>query len=162
MNKALKVVTYIATLGIGLGIGAGIGASGNHVNTRTITVSGPTVTQTIPGQTITVTASPPTPVSGQIIGKWSGTGNQNTGSFQAPGNGNYVISWQYSGNNDPSIGGGTNFAISATDSNADAIGLPNDIASSGHGSTEVTNASGTESFNVQATGSWSITVKAAS
>jgi hypothetical protein len=43
--------------------------------------------------------------------------------------------------------------------------MPNDIASSGHGSTEITGANGgnTDSFNVQAdcTCSWTITVKSA-
>jgi hypothetical protein len=73
-----------------------------------------------------------------------------------------VVSWSYSGNVDNSFGTSqpSNFAIQNTGDGM-GLGLPNDIAASGHGSTEVTGASGTESFNVQAVGSWTITVKAA-
>jgi hypothetical protein len=129
---------------VGLGalaiLGAGIG-----------NVPGPTVTQT-------VQVPAPPPPAGTLIGRWSGSGNQVTPSFNAPASGNYIVKWAYSGNVDPSFGGGTNFAISTTDSNAMGLGLPNDIAASGSGSTEVTGASGTESFNVQATGQWTIKV----
>jgi hypothetical protein len=141
---------------VGLVIGLMIGQTIAQEKTRTITrdrpVPGPTVTQTVPA---------PPPSAGTEIGSWSGTGNQNTPAFNASANGNYVVSWTYSGNVDPSIGGGSNFIISATDGSAMAEGLPNAIAASGSGSTEVTGASGTESFNVQATGSWTITVKTA-
>lgn len=73
------------------------------------------------------------------------------------------MSWTYSNNVDPSIGGGTNFSISATDPNAFGGNLPNDIATSGSGSTEITGVTpgNAESFNVQATGQWAIKVVSA-
>jgi hypothetical protein len=57
----------------------------------------------------------------------------------------------------PRTGGGTNFNISDTDGSASG-NLPNDIATYGSGSTEMTGASGVESFNVQVTGQWTIKV----
>jgi hypothetical protein len=126
--------------------------------TRTVTV---VKTVAVPGPVVTVTVPSSPPPAGTRIGMWSGSGNENTPAFTAPASGDYVVSWTYSGNDDPSSGGATNFAIMATDSNAQALDLPNDIAASGSGSTEVTGASGTESFNVQAAGSWTITVTSA-
>jgi len=114
------------------------------VTTRTVTV-----TKTVPA---------PPPPAGTVVGTWSGTGNQATPAFNAPASGNYVVSWTYSGNVDPQMGGANNFIINANDQSAMADGLPNDIAASGSGSTEVTGASGVESFNVQATGQWTIKV----
>jgi hypothetical protein len=57
----------------------------------------------------------------------------------------------------------TNFSISPTDRNAFEGDLPNDIATSGSGSTEITGvtAGHPESFNVQAAGQWTIKVVAA-
>jgi len=148
----------LALLGIGTGIGAAAGHSAKVIPgptvTKTVQVPGPTVTQT-------VTVPAPPPPAGAVIGKWSGTGNQVTPAFNAPADGNYIVSWSYSGNVDPTIGGGTNFAITTTDSSAEGMGLPNDIAATGSGSTEVTGASGTQSFNVQATGQWTIKVVSA-
>lgn len=139
------------------------------VTTVKVSVPGPVTTKTViksvrvsvPGPVVTKTVQAPPPPTGATIGTWSGSGNENTPAFYAPQSGDYVVSWSYSGNTDPSLGGASNFIISATDSNASALGLPNTIASSGSGSTEVTGSSGTESFNVQATGSWTISVKSA-
>lgn len=138
-------------------------SSSTRTVTVTVTVPGPTVVKTVqvPGPAVTVTVTAPPPPAGTVIGKWSGTGNENTPAFNAPASGDYVVSWSYSGNDDPSFGGATNFSIQATDSSAEGLGLPDDIAASGSGSTEVTNASGVESFNVDAVGSWTITVKSA-
>lgn len=165
-RRGLRIIGAVLGAVVILFIGMGIGSAAKStpaaiVHTRTVTktvtvnVPGPTVTQTV-----TVTAPPP-PV-GSVIGNWSGTGNQVTPAFNAPASGDYIVSWSYSGNVDPTIGGGTNFAITATDSSATALGLPNDIAASGSGSTEVTGASGVESFNVQAAGQWTIKVVSAS
>lgn len=156
----MNVNKVIAPVAIGLVLG--VTACGS-----TKTVPGPTVSVTksvpVPGPTVTVTetVSAPPPPAGTKIGSWSGHGNENTPSFNAPASGNYVVSWKYSNNTDPQIGGGTNFSIEATDQNVFGGDLPNDIASSGSGSTEITGASGVESFNVSATGSWTITVKSA-
>lgn len=97
-----------------------------------------------------------------MIATFKGTGNENTGKFNVPASGDYIVTWSYSGNVDTSFGQSqpTNFAISETGSGM-STGLPNDIAASGHGSTEVTDASGTDSLNVQAAGPWMITIKAA-
>lgn len=139
------------------------------IKTDTVSVPGPVITKvltktvrvSVPGPVVTKLVPAPPPPAGATIGTWSGSGNENTPAFYAPQSGDYVVSWSYYGNTDPSVGGGANFIISATDSNANALGLPNDIASSGSGSTEVTGASGSESFNVQAIGTWTITVKSA-
>jgi hypothetical protein len=96
------------------------------------------------------------------MGSWSGSGNRVTPAFNAPASGDYIVAWTFSGNDADGASGGDNFIISATDSSASALGLPNTIATSGLGSTEVTGASGSESFNVQATGNWTITVTSAS
>ena len=141
LKIALTAVAAVAILGTGIGIGA---AAHTHVTTRTVTV-----TKTVPA---------PPPPAGTVVGTWSGTGNQATPAFNAPASGNYVVSWTYSGNVDPQMGGANNFIINANDQSAMADGLPNDIAASGSGSTEVTGASGVESFNVQATGQWTIKV----
>ena len=141
LKVALTAVAAVAILGAGIGIGA---AAHTHVTTRTATV-----TKTVPA---------PPPPAGTVVGTWSGTGNQATPAFNAPASGNYVVSWTYSGNVDPQMGGANNFIINANDQSAMADGLPNDIAASGSGSTEVTGASGVESFNVQATGQWTIKV----
>lgn len=144
----------VVALIVGIAIGAG---SNSHTKTITRTV---TKQVAVPGPTVTVTqtvqAAPPP--AGSVIGKWSGTGNQNTPAFNAPASGNYIVHWSYSGNVDSLGGGGTNFAITLTDQSAEGLGMPNDIAASGSGSTEVTGASGVESFNVQATGTWTIKV----
>jgi hypothetical protein len=74
------------------------------------------------------------------------------------------VSWNYSGNADNSFGSSsaTNFSISPTDQNAFEGDLPNDIASPGAGSTEITGVTPghPESFNVQAAGQWTIKVAA--
>lgn len=152
----------VASAGLLLAVAAGSAAC-----TSTKTVPGPTVTvtqtQDVPGptETVTTTVSAPPPAAGTTIGTWSGTGNEATPAFNVPGSGDYIVTWSYYGNTDPSIGGGTNFAITE---NGEGSGgdLPNDIAESGSGSTEVTNAPGTDSFDVEAAGHWTITVKSAS
>jgi hypothetical protein len=150
-HRALKGVGAVVIAGGLIGIGAAIGSSGNSTSTRTITVPGPTITKTVtvPGPAVTVTASPPPPATGSVIATFKGSGNENTEPFNVPDSGNYIVTWSYSGNVDTSFGGSqpANFAISETGSGL-SIGLPNDIAASGHGSTDVTGAGGTDSFNV--------------
>ena len=161
-HRVLWGIGAAVAAGALIGIGVAIGSSGN--STKTVTVPGPTITQTVPGPetTVTVTASPPPPATGAVIATFKGHGTENTGPFTVPDSGNYLVSWSYSGNVDNSFGSSqaTNFSIQNT---GDGYGdLPNDIAASGHGSTEVTGSSkATESFNVDAVGSWTITVKAA-
>lgn len=173
MNKIMK------TAGIGvagaalIGAGAAIGASAAHTtvtNTVTLTknVPGPVTTKTV---TVKVPVPGPTvyrikyvPASqgptGTVIATYSGQGNENTGSFTVPDSGDYVVKWSYSGNTDGY--GATNFNISDVNTTGMMGDLPNDIAVSGNGSTEDTGMSGTQSFNVQATGNWNITVISAS
>lgn len=142
-------------------VALGVAACGS---TKTVTVPGPTVvrTVTVPGPTVTVTVSAPPPPAGTVTSTFHGTGNQVTPAFNAPASGDYIVKWTFSGNDADGASGGDNFNISATDSSADALGLPNTIGTSGSGSTEVTGASGVESLNVQATGSWTITITSAS
>ena len=161
-HRVLKVVGAVVAAGALIGIGAAIGSSGN--STKTVTVPRPTITQTVPGPNVTqqVTVSPPPAATGTTIATFRGSGNDNTGSFNVPDSGNYLVAWSYRRNNECSLGScqAANFSISETGSGLGGD-LPNDIAASGHGSTEVTGASGTDRFNVQAVGSWTITVKAA-
>lgn len=162
-------------------VGSAIGASG-HAQTVTKTVAGPaqvkTVTRNVPvpGETKTVTKKVPGPAvtkvrtvyvpasqgpAGTVIASYSGTGNENTGSFPVPSSGDYVVKWAYSGNSNPSLGGAANFSVSATDNTGMTGSYPNDIATSGSGSTEDTSMSGMQSFNVQAAGQWTISVTSA-
>lgn len=67
----------------------------------------------------------------EAIGKWSGTGYGVTTAFSAPASGDYIVSWNYSGNVDGS-----------TETTGVTPGRP-------------------ESFNVQAAGQWTIKVVAA-
>ena len=152
-NAILGVVGGLVLLLIGVGIGAA--GEGTPGPAPTVTVTA----RAAPAPAASETAQAPAPpAAGNVIGRWSGTGNQVTPAFSAPASGNYIVKWAYSGNVDPSLGGATNFIIGANDPNATADGLPNDIAASGHGSTEVTGASGSQSFNVQAAGHWTIKV----
>jgi hypothetical protein len=161
-KQRLKPFAHAVTGLAGIGLAISIGACGN-TSTVTRTVPGPTVTATVQvaGPTVTETAAAPPPAAGTKLGSWSGSGNQVTPAFNAPASGDYIVAWTFSGNDADGASGGDNFIIDATDSGADALSLPNVIATSGSGSTEVTGASGTESFNVQATGSWTITVTSA-
>src|SRR5512146_1514657 len=134
ISKSTVISTALAAIMAGSlagGVAACTGA------TKTVTTPGATVTKTVPvpGPVVTKEVPAPPPPAGTQIGSWSGTGNAHTPSFNAPASGNYVVSWTYSGNSDQF--GGSNFAIEATDPDAYTGSLPNDIASSGSGSTEI-------------------------
>ena len=171
-HRALTGGGAVVIAALLVGIGAAIGLSANSTSTqsagptvtKTVTVPGPAVTKTVtvPGPAITVTVSPPPPAAGAVIATFKGSGTENTGAFNVPKSGNYIVAWSYSGNVETSFGQSqpSNFIISETGSGM-SLALPNDIAASGHGSTEVTGANGTDSFNVKAVGSWTITVRAA-
>jgi hypothetical protein len=187
MKKGTKIAGAAAVSALALATGAGC-ASTRTVPGPTVTVRVPvpgpvttvtktvkvpvpgpvtTVTKTVkvpvpgPVKTVTKTVTAPPPAPGEKVGSWSGTGNQNTPAFYTPQTGDYIVKWTYWNNSDPY--GASNFSISPTDNSAFGGNMPNDIASSGSGSTEITGATGnTDSFNVQAVGSWTITVIAAS
>lgn len=181
-NLSRRARVLLGVGGVALfGIGAAVGTSGQHATTTIKTVAGPTITKTVkvPSgiKTITKTVKVPGPTvyktqyvpasqgpTGTTIADYSGSGNQATGTFQAPSSGDYIVKWTYSGNADCSFGTcqGSNFIINDNDTSAEGLGLPNVIGSDGSGSTEVTGASGTESFSVQATGSWTVKVISAS
>lgn len=167
MKRSVKIVVAVVGLGVAFGIGHASGdttkdITETHVVTHTVTH---TVTKDVPGPVQTKTVYEPASdgPAGTKLATYTGSGNEATPSFQAPASGDYTITWSFSGN-DEQADGGDNFAIQATDQQADALGLPNDIQTSGNGSTEVTGASGTESFNVTAdqTCSWSISITSAS
>jgi hypothetical protein len=183
VRKSVKIAFGTVSAAALAGLGAGCAGGSTSTVARTVvgpavtktdsvpgptvtrTVVGPTVTEThsVPGPTVTVTqtVSAPPPPAGSVIDTFEGAGNEATPAFNVPDSGDYVVIWSYSGNNDPSLGGPTNFSISENGSGLGAD-LPNDIASSGQGSTEITGAGSTDSLDVQATGSWVITIKSAS
>lgn len=168
MNKLSKIIAAIA----GAGIVAGSAAACTSTHTATHTVPGPTVTQTqtqnVPGPTVTETqtVAPPAPPAGTSVGTYTGHGNETTEAFNVPDSGDYLVSWTYSGNVDASFGDSSpdNFSASMTGPGGFSGDMPNDIAASGSGSTEVTGDSGVESINVEANGaaSWTFTVTSAS
>ena len=167
---------------VALAIGAcGLLAAAGCGTAKTVAVPGPTVVKTVPVpgetkevpvpgptktiiKTKTVTVQAPPPAPGVVITTFHGSGNEATPHFNVPASGNYTVAWTFSNNQDDSFGSESpdNFAISNTGS-GEGLGLANDIAVSGHGSTEVTDGSGTDSFNVQAgdSSSWTLTVTAA-
>lgn len=169
----LGALGALALVGIGT-----IGCSADHTVTLTKTVTVvktkdvpvPGETQTVvkkvpvPGPTKTVTKEVPAPPppQGAVTNTFSGSGNQVTPAFNVPDDGNYIVDWSYSGNVDNSFGTGqaSNFIISET-GGGEGLGLPNVVASSGSGSTEVTGAGSTDRLNVQALGQWTITIKSA-
>lgn len=161
ITKKMKVTGSALAITVMALTGAAACTSASTVKPSGNTAPAPTVTKTVPGPTETQTVSPPPPAAGTVIATFSGSGNENTKSFTVPESGNYIVKWSYSGNT--SDGMADNFIIEATGPNSFATGLPNDIAASGHGSTQVTGDSGTESFNVQADAScnWTITVVSA-
>lgn len=159
-HTKLKIAGGVVAAGALVGIGAAIGSAGSS----TVPVPGPTVTgQAVPGPTVTQTVAPPPPAAGTLLATFKGSGTETTPAFNVPSSGDYVVSWTFSGNDSQGTGG-DNFIMSATSQDVEAMSLPNDIASAGHGSTEITGDSGTDSFNVQAddTASWTVKVVSAS
>jgi hypothetical protein len=163
-NKRRALAAAVVATAFGIGAGIGAGSSGGHTTT---TVPGPTVTQTVPvpGPTVTQTqkVQAPPPPAGAVLHTFKGSGNQVTPAFNVPDSGNYIVRWSFSGNVDTSFGDSqpSNFIISNTGDGI-GIGLANVVQAAGSGSTEVTDGSGTDSLNVQAAGSWTITIVSAS
>ena len=136
-------------------------AAGSPAATMMPTVAGATVTQTqaVPGPTVTVTQTVPAPPppARSLIAKFKGKGTQVTPTFNVPPAGAYIVEWAYAGNTGRG-GGGMSFSIN---SNMHGFSdLPDEIAVAGQGSTEVSQVSSTDSLNVKATGSWTITITA--
>jgi hypothetical protein len=141
---------------------------------------GPTVTQTVtapaPTVTVTQTVSDPQNVSGPqnfsgpqyvsgplpsgtVLDAFKGRGHEITPTFDVPAGGVYIVIWSYSGNTDPRRGSPADFAISQDGSGLRGD-LPHDVAAAGQGRSEVTCAgSTTDSLNIQATGTWVITIE---
>jgi hypothetical protein len=122
-----------------------------------------TVIKNVPGPTVTKVVDVPTPAptEGTLL-NFSGSGTEETSSFTVAGDGDYTVSWTFSGNTDPSFGGASNFIVQEDGgSDTNALDLPNVIASNGSGSTGVTDDAGTHTFDVQADGSWTIKVVSA-
>lgn len=162
MNK--RIIVGIAGAATAVAIVGSTAACGTTKTVNTIT-PGPTVTQTVPAPTITqtVTASPPPPATGSKLLDFSGTGTEETPSFNAGGSGDYTVSWTFSGN-DQQGDGGDNFIMSEDGGNdVNALSLPNVIQTDGSGNTGVTNDPGAHTFNVQADdgSSWTVEVVSA-
>jgi hypothetical protein len=101
-------------------------------------------------------APKPAPAKPVVLLGQTGTGTQVTRSFHSA-SGTYKVVWVYSNNGDQY--GPSNFIMSEDGGNDfNALSLPNDIAAHGQGSTEITDDPGTHTFNVQATGTWAVTV----
>lgn len=173
MRKRDKILIGTALL---LPFGAGTAIGATSASTVTVkTVAGPTKTVTryagikkvpVPGPTKTVYKTRYVPAtqgpSGTVIARYSGSGTETTGSFSVPSSGDYIVKWSFSGNS--SGDGGDNFIIDDVNQDGDAGDSANTIAVSGSGSTEDTQFTGKQSFNVQADdgASWDITVESAS
>lgn len=153
-----------------LGIGGGLiaiivisvaASGGSGGGSSSVPASGSSATVQQPSKA----PSPAAPAPGNVIAKYHGSGSDTTPHFKVPSNGVYDVSWSYYGNVDNSLGESMpdNFNIENT-GDGDGMDLPNDVKTSGSGSTEVTDGDGTDSFNVQANSAahWTITIKTAS
>ena len=141
-----------------------------HVKTVDVPVPSKTAIKTVikdvPGPTVTRVRTVPTPAptEGTLL-DFSGSGTEETRSFTVGGDGDYTISWTFSGN-DSSGDGGDNFIVnestvgSGDDSNS--LGLPNVIQTSGSGNTGVSDDAGTHTLDVQADSTCSWTIKVVS
>lgn len=173
MKRFAKAGIAVAAGAALIGIGAAIGSAGSSTAaiakpvtvTRQVPVPGETKTVTVkvpvpgPTKTVTVSVPAPPPAPGDVISTYSGNGSQVTPAFNVPDDGDFIVAWSYSGNWDD--GQGSNFIVTDNGSSLGALSLPNTIASSGSGSTEVTGANATDSLNVQAIGHWTLTIRAA-
>jgi hypothetical protein len=134
-------------------------------------VPGPVTTKTlikdVPGptviKTVIKTVPTPAPTEGTLL-DYSGNGTEETPSFTVSGDGDYTVSWTFSGN-DSQGDGADNFIVTedgGNDLNA-SDDLPNVIQTSGSGNTGVTSDTGSHTFDVQAdpTCSWTIKVVSA-
>jgi hypothetical protein len=122
-----------------------------------------TVIKDVPGPVTTVIKDVPTPAptEGTLL-NFSGAGTEETPGFTVAGDGDYTVSWTFSGNIDPSAGIASNFIVQEDGGNdTNALDLPNVIDASGGGSTGVTEDAGRHTFDVQADGSWTIKVVSA-
>jgi hypothetical protein len=169
----MRIIKAAAVIVVAAGAAAGLAACGTA---RTVAVPGPTVTRTVtrvvkvPGppvkvitRTVIKDVPTPAPTEGTLL-NYSGQGTSETPSFTAGGSGDYTVTWTYSGNNDSSFGSSTatNFSIQEDGGNDfKSTSLPNDIAASGSGNTGVFGDAGRHTFNVQATGSWTVKVVSA-
>jgi hypothetical protein len=178
MNNTVKVLIAVgALLVVALaGFGIGAGTASHSIVTKAVkvvvpgpvrVVQGPVVVKRVPvpgpAVTKTVQVSAPPPPAGAQITKFSGSGNSVTPEFNVPSDGSYIVSWTFSGNGDSEFGSyqASNFILTTTGADDDSEGLANVIQSSGSGSGEVQEAGSTDSIDVQAEGSWTLTVTAA-
>ena len=123
-----------------------------------------TVTQTVAGPTPTVTHTtnvkvtrtayvPPAP---QPVARYSGTGNWNSDQFALSGN---PVTVKFSYWNNTSGYGGDNFIADITNSDLDDLSIANEIATAGGKTTTLYPSSdGLYHLEVQATGSWTVTI----
>ena len=147
------VLSIVTSLGLLIVAGAAVaGVSGGQ--SKVALEPAPVVTQTGNAPVEPTATSAPEPAATLL--SQDGHGSEATRAFTS-NSGNYLVSWTYSGNGDSF--GPSNF-IMTEDGGSDfnSLSLPDDIASIGHGSTEVTNDSGSHKFNVQSVGDWTVKV----
>ena len=179
-RKWPKRVGVVVALGAAFGIGAAIGSAGQttktvagptKIVTKTVTVPGPArvVVKDVPGPTKYITkvkdVPVPPPTEGTLL-NFTGSGTSSTPTFTVAGDGDYIVSWTFSGNDSQGTGGdnfivGENTAGSGQDTNA--LSLPNVIQASGSGNTTVSGDQGVHTFSVQADqgATWTIKVVSA-
>jgi hypothetical protein len=178
----MNITKQRAALAIGAcGLLAAAGCAGT-TTIKKVAVPGPTVTKTVPvpGETKDVpvpgptkivtkttikTVPTPAPTEGTLL-NFTGTGNAETPSFTVGGDGDYTVSWTFSGN-DQQGDGGDNFIVDentvGNGQDANATDLPNVIQTSGNGNTGISDDAGVHTFNVQADqgSTWTIKVVSA-
>jgi len=157
MRKFFKIsgIALIAVVVVII-IAAVAGGPGSHQSSST---SANDSAAAAPAAVTSPSASPtPAPFQPQTLLDYSGTGQEATPRFTVGGSGDYTVSWTFSGNTDPEFGGASNFIIEEDGSNDFNFDGPDLIQASGSGSTNVSGDTGTHTFNVQASGSWTIKV----
>lgn len=157
MRKLALVLAGVLAAAVLLGIGIAIGSAGK----TTVHEAGKTVVKTVPGPVVTKTVAPAPPAAGTTLLDFSGKGSEVTPAFSVSGDGDYILSWTFSGNDSSGTPDGDNFIVNENDPNSDgfAANLPNLIQSSGSGSTGVNGDTGTHSFSVQADAGCTWTLK---
>jgi hypothetical protein len=168
-------VAAVLALTTGLGA-AGVGSSHTAVPKAAVTVTvaakaKPAVTVTAkakPAATVTVVpaapaapTAPPAPPADQILYRFSGTGIQNTTTFDAPADGNWHLSWAYT-NGSAFAGQSENFQVTEYNSDGSLDNILVNALAVGTGqptATPVYNDPGTHYFSVNTEdASWELVV----
>ena len=157
-------VAGVLALTTGLGA-AGVGRSHTAVpKAAAVTVTAkpkPAATVTVAPAAPAAPAAPPAPPADQILYRFSGTGIQNTTTFDAPADGNWHLSWAYT-NGTAFAGQSENFQVIEYNSDASLDNILVNALAVGTGqptATPVYNDPGTHYFSVNTEdASWELVV----